>query len=272
MSKAKIAFILASTDHGPLIVNRFDYKVKDDTALFGVGHFLLNNASFEGSEIGFLKHILNLRNEHFGDGVQVIDCGANIGVHTVEFARLLRDRGMVLAIEPQERLYGALWGNIILNNCSNARALMAVLGAHNGTQWIPVPDYHVPGSFGSLEMVLQPGVTEDIGQDVSYLDDAVINTPMITIDSLNMQRVDLIKLDVERMELDVLAGASETLDRCRPVLFIETMKIDKALLVTKLEEHGYEWFPSVMNLIAIHSDDPTLQDLKASLKVVADAE
>ena len=31
--------------------------------------------------------LLALRRRHFGDGVIAVDCGANIGVHTVEWAR-----------------------------------------------------------------------------------------------------------------------------------------------------------------------------------------
>jgi hypothetical protein len=41
----KIAFILASTDHGTLIVNRFDYHMVNASRGFGVGYFLLENSS-----------------------------------------------------------------------------------------------------------------------------------------------------------------------------------------------------------------------------------
>ena len=43
----KIAFILASTDHGTLIVNRFDYRMVNQTAGYGVGFFLLENSVYE---------------------------------------------------------------------------------------------------------------------------------------------------------------------------------------------------------------------------------
>ena len=47
--------------------------------------------------------------------------GANIGVHTVEWARHMYGWGNVIAIEAQERLYYSLCGNISLNNCLNVR-------------------------------------------------------------------------------------------------------------------------------------------------------
>ena len=43
----KTAFILASTDHGTMIVNRFDYKMENGGAGFGVGFKILNETSYE---------------------------------------------------------------------------------------------------------------------------------------------------------------------------------------------------------------------------------
>ena len=46
----KIAFILASADHGTLIVNRFDYRMMDVNTGYGVGYFLLENSSYDAQE------------------------------------------------------------------------------------------------------------------------------------------------------------------------------------------------------------------------------
>lgn len=45
--------------------------------------------------------------------------------------------------------------------------------------------------------------------------------PMITVDSLDLNDVDLIKIDVEGMEAQVIAGALKTIERCKPVLVVE---------------------------------------------------
>ena len=39
---------------------------------------------------------------YFGDGVMAIDCGANVGVHTLEWSRLMYGWGEVIAFEAQE--------------------------------------------------------------------------------------------------------------------------------------------------------------------------
>jgi FkbM family methyltransferase len=62
-----------------------------------------------------------------------IDCGANIGVHTTQWARLMTGWGRVVAFEPQERIYYALAGNIAINNCFNVRAIHAAVPSTPGT-------------------------------------------------------------------------------------------------------------------------------------------
>ena len=57
-----------------------------------------------------------------------LDCGANIGVHAVNWARHIFPEGQVLAIEAQERIFYALAGNLLLNNVHNARAIWAAVG------------------------------------------------------------------------------------------------------------------------------------------------
>jgi hypothetical protein len=42
-----------------------------------------------------------------------------------------------------------------------------------------------------------------------------------SIDSMELPRVDLIKIDAEGSEIDVLIGAKKTLDRCRPLVLME---------------------------------------------------
>lgn len=45
--------------------------------------------------------------------------------------------------------------------------------------------------------------------------------PMITLDSLELAEVDLIKIDCEGYEENVLRGATETIKRSRPVIIVE---------------------------------------------------
>src|SRR5215471_6552385 len=94
-SPRKLAFIVAATDQGTLIVNRFDQHIIEQNRGYGVGFQLLDRASYDASEINLVLKLLDLRRRNYGDGVVAVDCGANIGVHTVEWAKHMTGWGTV---------------------------------------------------------------------------------------------------------------------------------------------------------------------------------
>src|SRR5205085_11332768 len=146
-----VAYVLAATSHGTMIVNRNDHA-EIPQGSYGVGHQLLTNSAFDPQEVGFVLDLLDLRRSLFGPGVFTIDAGANIGVHTIEWARHMHGWGNVLSFEAQEAVFYALAGNIALNNCWNATARWCALGERDGFINVPQPDYLSSGSFGSLEL------------------------------------------------------------------------------------------------------------------------
>lgn len=249
-----IAFVLANSDHGSLIVNRFDYNYSFKDEVYGVGAQILENGAYDPGEVDTIKSLLPLLRQYRGPGVVALDCGANIGVHSVEWAREMADWGQVVAIEAQERVFYALAGNLALHNAFNARAIWAAVSDQDGQIDIPEPDYRRPSSFGSFELKERLG-NENIGQPINY-DKPTSRVRMMKIDSAGLQRVDLIKMDVEGMELEALSGAIETIKANSPILFIETIKIDTKQLDVILDELGYRQFPHGMSTLCIHRDDP----------------
>jgi FkbM family methyltransferase len=259
----KLAFVLASSDHGTMIVNRFDYHMVDQTRGFGVGLDILETAAFDRDGVDFAAGLLTLRRQYYGDSVMAIDCGANVGVFTLEWARATTGWGSVIAIEAQERIYYALAGNIAINNCFNARAVLAAVADRPGTIRVPRIDYARPASFGSVE-IKRREQTEFIGQPLDYSDQAATEIVCLTLDSFNLPRVDLVKVDVEGMELDVLAGAANLLKRCNPVLIIEFVKSDKNKLRNTLEASDYGVFEFGMNFVAVHKSDKTINHVRVN--------
>lgn len=247
------SFVIVSSDHGPMIVNRNDF-VERDGGVIGVGSQIFNTQSFDKREVDLALSLLSKRKDIYGSNIVALDCGANIGVHTVEWAKHMYGWGEVLAFEAQERLYYALAGNIAINNCSNARATWSAVGGECGVINIPKINYDRPASFGSLE--LRPSKTnEDIGQPVKYDSASTYEAPLLSIDSLKLSRVDFIKIDVEGMEAEVLRGAKATLQRCKPMMLIEHIKTKKSDLEKLLKTAGYKWFVLGINVLAVHQDD-----------------
>ncbi len=256
----KRAFVLASTKHGTMILNRLDYRMVDGERGYGVGFQLLESGGFEVEEVRTVSALLNLRRKHYGDGVIAFDCGANIGVHTIEWAGSMTGWGSVVAIEAQERICYALAGNIAINNCFNAVAVHGAVASEPGTINIPNPNYLLPSSFGSLELRKRSG-NEFIGQAIDY-DRGTVIVRKLTIDEFEFPRVDLIKLDIEGMELEALAGGVKTIQKSRPILFIEKIKTDAMQLKAWLAKHDYVQIEVGINCLAIHQSDKVRSDIR----------
>ena len=257
----KLAFVVAATEHGTMIVNRFDEHRLPDNTGFGVGYQLFETSSYDPGDVTTLLTLLDLRRRYHGDGVVAVDCGANIGVHTVEWARHMTGWGVVVAIEAQERIYYALAGNLAINNCFNARAIHAAVASAPGSMRIPNPNYLAPASFGSLDLKQRDGA-DFIGQVIDYSPARMVEVRAITLDGFNFPRLDLLKIDVEGMEFEPLARAANSIEAHRPIMLIEALKVDADKLRAWLEQRNYFVVLSGINLIAIHKSDACLAQVK----------
>jgi FkbM family methyltransferase len=161
-------------------------------------------------------------------GMVVVEVGANIGAHTVPLAQAVWPRGAVLAFEPQRIVFQTLCANLAVNSIVNVDARPAAVGAAPGTLLVPVLDCTLANNFGGLGLG-----THTVGEPVS----------VVTLDSLDLGRCDLLKVDAEGMEKDVLDGASATLARHRPLLYVENDRQDKsAELIRAIHMLGYRMY------------------------------
>jgi FkbM family methyltransferase len=158
----------------------------------------------------------------------VLDIGANIGAHTVHFAKTVGPTGRVIAFEPQRLIYQMLCGNIALNGIRNTITYNAALGREAGTILVPQLDPMKEQNFGGLSL----GAWAQ-GESV----------PLLTLDSLQLNPCNFVKLDVEGMERQVLEGAVDTLSRHQPVLYVENDRSEKsAALIQWLMDFGYRLY------------------------------
>lgn len=131
-----------------------------------------------------------------GPGV-AIDVGAHVGGHSVWFAAMGFD---VVALEPNPDSYIRLAATVSASN-ANVQTLRVAAGAQKGNGSVKDPR---PGNSGTAGVEVGDGPVE-----------------IVTLDSLNLQDVKLVKIDVEGMAGAVLDGAQRLLAEQAPILYIE---------------------------------------------------
>jgi FkbM family methyltransferase len=145
---------------------------------------------------------IDLLPELVAKGRRAIDVGANFGEYTYALARL------VPRVEAFEPLAGCA-AAIEAARLPGARVHRVALSDRDGerTLHLPVRDGRADTPSASF---VDPGGTRER-----------TSVPVRTLDSYGFTDVGLIKIDVEGHESAVLAGATDTLRTCRPVLIVE---------------------------------------------------
>ncbi len=156
-----------------------------------IGKSLELLGEYSEDEAAFLRSLLK-------PGDVVVEAGANIGALTVPMARIA---GRIFAFEPQTAICRTLCDNLAANGLGHALVFPEALGETQRIAYLS-PDAHNCGGVA----------LSDAGERA---------VRVTTLDSHNLDRLDLLKADVEGMEVDVLLGARQTIARCRPLIYAE---------------------------------------------------
>jgi len=168
----------------------------------GVTLFYLTREDYE-PEVAFLEKIVQA-------GDVFIDAGANCGVYTIAAAHWVGPTGRVLAFEPGAESLAMLRRNVTLNAFPHVEVFPLALAAQTGTARL------YAHAHGASSFTL--GETEE-GRRHSF----TIET--ITLDAVlaqqRLERVDVLKMDVEGAEELILRGAGELFARAQPKVIFE---------------------------------------------------
>lgn len=161
-------------------------------------------------------------------GGVAIDVGANVGTHTLAFAKAVGPTGAVIAFEPQRFMHQLTCTNLTLNGVTCARVVHGAVGAEFGAVTVPDIDYSVPGQFGGLSL----GQWKS-GDQVS----------VFALDGLGLSRLDVLKVDVEGMEGQVFDGARALIAKTKPAIYFEHNAPQGAPdVIERLLKHEYRCF------------------------------
>jgi FkbM family methyltransferase len=141
----------------------------------------------------------------------VVDAGANVGRISVAIARA-RPEATVVAFEPEPSTARRAAATIALNRATNVRLFQAAVADRDGEI----------GFFSAGEDSLSASAYK-VNERSSWTRE--VNVPCHTLDSLAkariIDRVVLLKLDVEGAELAAVRGAAELIARDRPTVVFE---------------------------------------------------
>jgi FkbM family methyltransferase len=221
----------ASNGFNRCILGREGYIVYNKNDIYG-GAGIERYGEDAESELRVLRQLCS-------PGAVVVEVGANIGSRTMVLARQVAPAGFVYAYEPQRIVFQTLCANLALNSIVNVDARHAAVGAEQGWVHEPDLDYGKRANFGAV------GVSP-AGQDKSR------RVRQVRIDEdLQLSRLNLMKIDVEGMELEVLTGADALIRRFRPALYVENDRLERseALIhhLLKLEYRLYWHKPPMFN-------------------------
>lgn len=176
-----------------------------------IGRSLYSYGEFSGAEC---EEIISL-----ADGGKCLDVGANIGFMSMA---LSYSGCSVVAFEPQPELF-----KLLKRNCPNAKCSPIALSDEFAVGLMPRIRYGDRGNYGGLGL----GMKSDLG---------TISVATQPLDGTDVTNINFIKIDVEGHELQVLKGATETILRDKPVMYIEDDRPEKSIELRKYIKHlGY---------------------------------
>ncbi len=163
-------------------------------------------------------------------GDVVFDVGANVGIHVLVFARLVGQSGQVVAFEPLPENTREIERNSKMNGFLNVRIVEAAASSSPGKATFKLGEHAGQGSL--------VGIGKETGHEVEV--------SLVTLDSQvskGQSAPAFVKIDVEGVEADVLAGFGRTIDNVHPTFSIDLHTPEQDVAVgTFLSSKGYKLF------------------------------
>jgi FkbM family methyltransferase len=213
---------------------------------------IVSNAVRSGGYEAELQELSNNILVQHTDGI-VIDVGANLGSYVIPLAK--RNTHLQFEVfEPQRIVYYQLCANIFLNRLSNVYAHNVGLSNEQRITNYVLPNYAEETNIGAFSIDFDTRLKDYEVKSEGVTERMII----IPLDSMQYEKVRLIKIDVEGHELQVLQGAEHTLreNNYPPIIFEAwTWKFPekRKALFNHLEGLGYTITEMGQNNLAVKS-------------------
>ena len=203
----------ATSIFAKLIPNHYQYKINSFRTFNRRG---INFKADISEWLGYCAYF-NVNNDPYDElfslvkpGMMVIDAGANMGFTALNIANKLKNKGIVYAFEPDAHNYSVLQNNLLLNPGLQIEPFKLGLGNIKEDVKLEVIN---ESNRGENQITTNPSTPKFSIVAIITLDDFIAEQ--------QIEKVDLIKIDTEGFEMNILKGATETITKNKPVLFIE---------------------------------------------------
>lgn len=168
---------------------------------------------------------IDLLRAFISPGDTVVDAGAYLGTHTRAFSERVGPDGLVYGFEPNPGSFSVLQRNAQAAPMNNIHLFNLGIGAMSESRALYVDD--------SLHNRASATMTGRADLDVATV-------RVRALDDMGIARVNLMKVDVEGMELQLLRGAEQTITRDNPIIFLEINSLAGSLgFLPWAEQHDY---------------------------------
>lgn len=188
---------------------------------------LRNGRFYERDELAAIAQLV-------GPGAHVLDIGSNIGNHALFFATRMK-AARVTVIEPNPLAIAPLLANVVVNRLQDVICtdLLGIGLADRSEDGFIIRRQQRNLGATRMRKAEEKAVEDDPREQTGFAVHA-------GDDLFAEESPDFIKIDVEGMEMRVLAGLAKTIARCRPPMLIEVEEICRAAFDGWLEGNGYE--------------------------------
>ena len=254
------SFEIIQTQFGNFLINELDL----------IGNYIKQTGQWEHHLYEFYSQFLNKES-------YCVDAGANLGFHTVQFGRYAKK---VYAFEPQMIIFNQLCSNILFNDLNEI--IIPYRNALGNTfekkqLWnIEHEDWVGNGAhnWGGRGIIQENYGGEERINSNEFREYDIVE--IITLDSVNIPKCDLIKIDIQGYEYYAFLGAQNLIQTNKPVILLENpINNDDCDIKSRihLKEIGYEIYRFGIgnreDCIAIHNESDNYDKAKIIINSIS---
>jgi|GEM_PF-1972554 FkbM family methyltransferase len=170
-----------------------------------------SKAKKSGIENTLLRNAITLVKKHKGPSNKAVifDVGANFGYLSLVWAKSIAQNGRIIAFEPNLNVHNSFKNSIRANNLNSI---------------IELQNFAVGKKEGNIQLFLSSTTSNILRSNIQ--DEHSTSIEMVSLDAFTkgngIEHCDLVKIDVDGIELDILRGATHLIKKCKPIFIVET--------------------------------------------------